>query len=69
MPDLSGKPVLLLSGSNDSMMPAASRDRLAAVLGQAGATVTYKIVPAGHNLTQDDLTLAAQWLVGLEHLK
>src|SRR5476651_1483209 len=32
IPDLSGKPVLLLSGSNDPMMPAAARDRLAAIL-------------------------------------
>jgi phospholipase/carboxylesterase len=62
MPNLAGKPVLLLSGSNDPMMPAASRARLAAVLTQAGAILTHETVAAGHNLTQKDLTLAANWL-------
>jgi len=66
LPDLAGKPVLLLSGSADPIIPAASRDRLVAVLQSAGADLTYKALPAGHNLTQDDLTLAAHWL---EHLQ
>jgi phospholipase/carboxylesterase len=65
-PDLAGKPVLLLSGSNDTMISAAGRERLAAVLQAAGADLVYKILPTGHNLTQNDLTLAADWL---EHLK
>lgn len=66
LPDLAGKPVLLLSGSADPIIPAASRGRLVAVLQGAGADLTYKALPAGHNLTQDDLTLAAHWL---EHLQ
>ena len=65
LPDLAGKPVLLLSGSNDPMIPAASRERLAAVLQAAGAELVYKALPTGHNLTQNDLTIAAHWL---EHL-
>ena len=40
--------------------------RLAAVLQAAGADLVYKALPTGHNLTQNDLTIAAQWL---EHLK
>ena len=66
LPDLKSTPVLLLSGAADPMVPAASRDRLAAVLGQAGATVSHKVVPAGHNLTPSDLALAAQWLEEFE---
>ena len=66
MPDLSGKPVLLLSGSNDPMMPAASRDRLVAVLKAAGADLVFKALPAGHNLTQNDLTIASDWLEQLK---
>jgi phospholipase/carboxylesterase len=62
VPKLSGKPVLLLSGSNDPMMPAASRDRLAAILTQTGAALTDEIVGGGHNLTQKDFAIAAQWL-------
>ncbi len=66
LPDLAGKPVLLLSGSNDQMIPAASARRLAEVLQTAGADLVYKALPAGHNLTQNDLTTAADWL---EHLQ
>lgn len=65
-PDLASKPVLLLSGSNDTMISVAGRERLAAVLQAAGADLVYKVLPTGHNLTQNDLTLAADWL---EHLK
>jgi phospholipase/carboxylesterase len=61
-PALAGKPVLLLSGNNDAIIPAAARDRLVAVLQAAGADLVYKALPSGHNLTQNDLTIAAQWL-------
>jgi phospholipase/carboxylesterase len=69
LPALTGKPILLLSGSNDTMIPAPSSQRLAAVLQAAGADLVYKVLPTGHNLTQNDLNLAAQWLeeFGLEH--
>jgi phospholipase/carboxylesterase len=71
LPDLAGKPALLLSGSNDTMISADGRERLAAVLQAAGAKLVYKVLPTGHNLTQNDLILAAQWLeeFRLEHLK
>ena len=65
-PNLTGKPVLLLSGSNDTMISVAGRERLAAVLQAAGADLVYKILPTGHNLTQNDLTLAADWLEQLK---
>jgi phospholipase/carboxylesterase len=70
-PALAGKPVLLLSGSNDTMISAVGRERLVAVLQAAGAELVYKALPTGHNLTQNDLNLAAQWLkeFGLEQLK
>ena len=61
-PALSGKPVLLLSGSNDPMISAAGRDRLVEVLQAAGAALTHKVLPTGHNLTQNDLTIAGYWL-------
>jgi phospholipase/carboxylesterase len=66
LPDLKAKPVLLLSGAADPMVRPASRDRLAAVFGEAGATVIHETVDAGHNLTQRDFAQAAQWL---EHLQ
>jgi phospholipase/carboxylesterase len=71
LPKLPGKPVLLLSGSNDAMIPALASKRLAEVLQTAGADLTYKTFPTGHNLTQSDFTLAAQWLraFGVEQSK
>jgi phospholipase/carboxylesterase len=65
-PALSGKPVLLLSGSNDPMISAAGRDRLVEVLQAAGAALTHKVLPTGHNLTQNDLTIAGYWLEQLQ---
>lgn len=69
-PDLTGKPVLLLSGSSDQMISAASSKRLVEVLQSAGAELVYKSLPTGHGLTQNDLTIAANWLgYSLERLK
>jgi phospholipase/carboxylesterase len=62
MPSLAGKPVLLLSGSNDQMIPFSAAKRLAEILQAAGADLTYKTFPTGHGLTQNDLIAAAQWL-------
>ena len=71
LPDLTAKPVLLLSGGSDTMIPAASSEKLAKVLEAAKADLVYKVLPAGHNLTQDDLVIAARWLgiFGPESLK
>ena len=62
LPDLAGKPILLLSGSNDALIPAPSSQRLATVLQAAGADLVYNTLPTGHILTQNDLTIAAHWL-------
>ena len=68
LPDLKQKPVLLLSGAADPMVRPTARDRLAAVLRETGAAVVHETVDAGHNLTRQDLALAAHWLedFGLE---
>jgi phospholipase/carboxylesterase len=60
--ELAGKPVLLLSGQGDPIVPASNSARLAALLSQAGAGVTHKILPAGHQLSQADVTLARDWI-------
>jgi phospholipase/carboxylesterase len=65
-PALTGKPVLLLSGDRDPMISATARDRLVAVLQVAGAELTYKTLLTGHNLTQNDLTIAGYWLEQLQ---
>jgi len=63
--DLTGTPVLMLSGVTDPIVPAANATRLAAQLSDAGADVTHRTLPVGHQLSQADVTLARDWLAGL----
>ncbi|WP_420103128.1 alpha/beta hydrolase [Bosea sp. (in: a-proteobacteria)] len=60
--DLTGKPVLLLSGLMDPIMPAAASTRLAETFAAAGAEVRHQALPAGHGLTQADIGQLSQWL-------
>jgi phospholipase/carboxylesterase len=62
LPDLAGFPVLLLSGKDDPLVPADRPPYFAALLGEAGASVTLELLPAGHALTQQDLVFAHAWL-------
>jgi phospholipase/carboxylesterase len=64
-PDLTGTPVLMLSGQADPIVTPADREKLAAMLAAAGAQVTHKVLPTGHGLTRADLDLAAGWLAAL----
>jgi phospholipase/carboxylesterase len=57
-PDLSGVPVLILSGLSDPIAPRSSAETLAAALVAAGARVERDDLPAGHGLTQADVTKA-----------
>ena len=65
-PNLAGKPVLLLSGQADPIVPAGNSTRLAALLSEAGARVEHKVLPAGHQLSQADVTLARNWIGSVE---
>lgn len=60
--DLTGVPVLIASGARDPMMSAEGATRLADVLQRAGASVTHRSLPFGHELSQTDVSLAKQWL-------
>jgi len=62
LPDLRGIPVLLIAGKHDELIPVDRAGLLAALLGEAGAEVTYEVLPAAHGLTEDDLKLASEWL-------
>ncbi|KRQ01145.1 alpha/beta hydrolase [Bradyrhizobium manausense] len=64
--ELSGKPVLLLSGQADPIVPSSNSVRLAALLSDAGARVDHKVLPAGHQLSQADVTLARSWIGSVE---
>lgn len=62
--DLSGKPVLVVSGGLDPIVPEANAARLAETLRGAGASVAHRTLPTGHGLSQADLGLVRDWLSG-----
>lgn len=65
--DLGGKPVLILSGRNDPIVPAANAHRLSAMLSKAGAKVDHRFLPVGHQLSQADVALARKWVADATH--
>lgn len=64
--DLSGKPVMILSGLRDPIIPSENGEALAEMLRDAGADVDRRVVPVGHELSQADLLLARQWMAARE---
>ncbi|MBO4227435.1 alpha/beta hydrolase [Bradyrhizobium neotropicale] len=61
-PDLAGAPVLVAAGQMDPIVTASNSAKLAEILGDAGADVTHRTLPAGHQLSQADLVLTREWL-------
>ena len=59
--DLTGKPVLMLSGALDPIVPAENSAQLAATLSTAGARIEHEILPAGHGMSQADIALLRRW--------
>ncbi len=60
--DLHGKHVLLVTGASDPIIPASNAARLATMLKTAKADVQHETIPTGHNLTQNDISIATKWL-------
>ncbi|MCW5697434.1 MAG: alpha/beta hydrolase [Bauldia sp.] len=60
--DLRGKPVLVVSGAADPLVPVDNARRLAAQLAAAGAAVDHQIVPTGHALSETDVEIARSWI-------
>ncbi|MEI9924239.1 MAG: alpha/beta hydrolase [Bradyrhizobium sp.] len=60
--NLSGRSLLLVSGQHDPIIPPVNGERLAAVLIKAGADVTRRVLPLGHQLSQADVNIAREWL-------
>jgi predicted esterase len=65
-PDLSATRVLISEGDHDPIVSAAEAGRLAGLLRSAGADVTIRFFPSGHELTPDDVDLAREWLTKLQ---
>ena len=62
LPKLSSTPVLISNGERDPLVSREETERLAALLSSSGASVTTIWQPAGHELTDDDVTQARTWL-------
>ncbi len=60
--DLAGRPVLMLSGAADPIVPASNAGSLAERLRTTGAAVTHETLPVGHGLSQADVARAGAWL-------
>jgi predicted esterase len=64
-PKLSFVRVWIGAGSYDPIIPTSETKRLAELLRKAGADVTMRHFPAGHELTPDDVEAARDWLTVL----
>lgn len=62
MQDLTGRPVLLLGGNHDPIIPPEDLSLIAQQLEKRGAQVTVKRTHASHGLVQDDVINAQRWL-------
>jgi len=62
MPKLSGKPILILAGSRDSIVPKEETERLAGLLKRAGADLTLSWADATHGIASEDVAAAREWL-------
>jgi len=67
--DLGGKPVLIVSGQSDPIIPPSNSQRLATMLAKAGADVQHRTLPVDHQLSQADLAIAKEWLANVETTK
>ncbi|WP_322511509.1 alpha/beta hydrolase [Chloroflexus sp.] len=62
LPDLAGTPVLVLAGKRDALVTTAETERLTRLLETTGANVTLHILEQGHHLSQEDISIAREWL-------
>jgi phospholipase/carboxylesterase len=62
---LAGKPVLILSGAMDPLIPSADAARLATLMEEVGAEVRHETLPAAHGLTQQDVAILREWLAAI----
>jgi Predicted esterase len=65
-PNLSSLRVWIGGGKFDPIVPASETEQLVELLRDAGADVTLRYFPAGHELTPVDVEDAREWLMTLE---
>jgi phospholipase/carboxylesterase len=62
LPDLSGKPILVLAGKRDALVPMEETERLGALLKDAGAELTLSWADATHAITGEEVGRAKDWV-------
>ena len=60
--DLRRKPILLLNGSEDQLIPIAASNHLVDKLKNNNAKLDHEILPTGHALTQSDIGFITKFL-------
>lgn len=62
LPSLIGTRVFLAAGEHDPIIPPSNTKRLAQMLQDAGADLTLRWSPVGHQLTREDVDASRAWL-------
>ncbi len=62
LPNLSGKPIMILAGARDRIVSGAETVKLTELLDKAGADVTLRWAEATHALAIEELMAAREWL-------
>ncbi len=62
LPDLSNKFILLSEGLRDPIVSTQEAERLFGILKKTGSKITLKWQNSGHNLTEEDIRIAKEWL-------
>jgi phospholipase/carboxylesterase len=60
--DLSTKRILMLNGTHDTIIPHDQTAKLASYLTASGAQLDFRLLPADHRLTNDDITIVRDWM-------
>lgn len=60
--DLNQKPILLLNGSQDQIIPPTATNQLVTTLKNSNAKLTHENLSTGHSLTQADITFTTKFL-------
>src|SRR6478672_6481374 len=61
LPDLKGTPVLIVAGRRDAIVPPQEAQKLASLLGNAGAELTVSFEDTGHGLTDETIEIVKRW--------
>ena len=62
LPDLSKKSIILLEGLYDPIVSRSQAESLLEIFTNSQSSVTLKWEDSGHNLTQEDIVAAKEWL-------